>query len=322
MGQRIKVCPPASVANLGSGFDTMGIALALFNTVEMEEWDTIEVSCTDGSRPVEGEKNLIWRTVREVYRRCGRTLPGLRLVQASPIPQARGLGSSSACIAAGVVGGNRLLGCPLSAQQQLDLATELEGHPDNVVPAMLGGFVTSAVEDGRVYAVKKPVSDGLRFCAFVPDFELLTEKARAALPAQIPHRDAVYNVSRAALMAAAFCEGRPELLRVGAQDRLHQPYRLPLIPGAEQVIGIAVAQGALAASSAGRGRPSWRSAVRRTPTLSAAPPRHWRRTRAPRGLRPTGSRRRMRDDRAALTARILHPPRRRKRCPEKGRPLW
>ena len=108
---------------------------------------------------------------------------------------------------------------------------------------MLGGFVTSAVEDGRVYAVKKPVSDGLRFCAFVPDFELLTEKARAALPAQIPHRDAVYNVSRAALMAAAFCEGRPELLRVGAQDRLHQPYRLPLIPGAEQVIGIAAAQG-------------------------------------------------------------------------------
>ena len=253
MGQRIKVCPPASVANLGSGFDTMGIALALFNTVEMEEWDTIEVSCTDGSRPVEGEKNLIWRTVREVYRRCGRTLPGLRLVQASPIPQARGLGSSSACIAAGVVGGNRLLGCPLSAQQQLDLATELEGHPDNVVPAMLGGFVTSAVEDGRVYAVKKPVSDGLRFCAFVPDFELLTEKARAALPAQIPHRDAVYNVSRAALMAAAFCEGRPELLRVGAQDRLHQPYRLPLIPGAEQVIGIAAAQGALAGFISGAG---------------------------------------------------------------------
>ena len=289
MGQRIKVCPPASVANLGSGFDTMGIALALFNTVEMEEWDTIEVSCTDGSRPVEGEKNLIWRTVREVYRRCGRTLPGLRLVQASPIPQARGLGSSSACIAAGVVGGNRLLGCPLSAQQQLDLATELEGHPDNVVPAMLGGFVTSAVEDGRVYAVKKPVSDGLRFCAFVPDFELLTEKARAALPAQIPHRDAVYNVSRAALMAAAFCEGRPELLRVGAQDRLHQPYRVP-----SRSSGLPPRRGRWLASSAGRGRPSWRSAPRRTPTLSAAPPRHWRRTRAPRGLCPTGSRRRMR----------------------------
>ena len=253
MGEIVRVSPPASVANLGSGFDTMGIALALFNTVEMEEWDRIEVRCDDGGVPVQGEENLIWRTVREVYRRCGRTLPGLRLVQTSPIPQARGLGSSSACIAAGVVGGNRLLGCPLSAQEQLDLATELEGHPDNVVPAMLGGFVTSAVDGGRVYAVKKPVGDGLRFCAFVPDFELLTEKARAALPKQVPHRDAVYNASRAALMAAAFCEGREDLLRIGAQDRLHQPYRLPLIPGAEQVMEIAGALGALACFISGAG---------------------------------------------------------------------
>ena len=253
MEQRISVSPPASVANLGSGFDTMGIALSLCNSVQMQEWDCIEVVTEDGTRPVLGEQNLIWRTVKEVYQRCGRGLSGLRLVQSSPIPQARGLGSSSACIAAGVVGANRLLGNPLSIQEQLDLAAGLEGHPDNVVPAMLGGYVTSVLENGRVFAVKKRISDRLRFCAFVPDFELLTEKARAALPEKVPHKDAVYNLSRAALMAAAFCEGRTDLFAVAAGDRLHQPYRLPLIPGARQVMETARALGALAVFISGAG---------------------------------------------------------------------
>ena len=253
MEQMITISPAASVANLGSGFDTMGIALSLCNTVRMQEWDRIEVTTEDGTVPVEGEKNLIYRTVKAVYQRCGRDLAGLRLVQSSPIPQARGLGSSSACIAAGVVGANRMLGNPLSVQQQLDLAAELEGHPDNVVPAMLGGYVTSVMENGRVWAVKKRISDQLRFCAFVPDFELLTEKARAALPAQIPHKDAVYNLSRSALMAAAFCEGRTDLFAVASQDRLHQPYRLPLIPGAEKVMEIARSLGALATFVSGAG---------------------------------------------------------------------
>lgn len=253
MEQVISVKAPASVANLGSGFDTMGIALSLFNTVEMREWDGVEVSTTDGTVPVQGEENLIYRTVKAVYEECGRTLPGLKLVQASPIPQARGLGSSSACIAAGVVGANRLLGGVLTENEQLSLAARLEGHPDNVVPAMLGGFVTSVMEGGRVYTVKKKVSEELRFCAFVPDFELLTEKARAALPQQVPHRDAVYNAARAALMAAAFCEGRPELFAVASGDKLHQPYRLPLIPGAARVLEIAMQLGARAAFISGAG---------------------------------------------------------------------
>lgn len=253
MEKKITLRIPASVANLGSGFDAMGVALSLYNTVQMEEWDRFEVTTTDGTLPVPGPQNLICRTVAQVYEACGRPLPGLRLTQTSPIPQARGLGSSSACIAAGVVGANRLLGGPLDAGGQLDFAARLEGHPDNVVPAMLGGFVTSVIEGGRVYAVKRPVSEGLGFCAFVPDFELLTEKARAALPAQLPHRDAVYNLSRAALMAAAFCEGRFDLLGVAAGDRLHQPYRLPLIPGAEKLFALAPALGAYAVFVSGAG---------------------------------------------------------------------
>lgn len=253
MEQSIVLRVPASVANLGSGFDTMGIALSLFNTVQMQEWDGIEVTTTDGTIPVTGEQNLIYRTVRAVYEECGRTLPGLRLVQASPIPQARGLGSSSACIAAGVVGANRMLGGLLTEREQLSLAARLEGHPDNVVPAMLGGFVTSVMENDQVWYIKKKVSEDLRFCAFVPDFELLTAAARAALPKAVPHADAVYNVSRAALMAEAFCEGRRDLLGVACGDRLHQPYRLPLIAGGSRVFAIARELGALAVFVSGAG---------------------------------------------------------------------
>ena len=253
MENKVTIKAPASIANLGSGFDTMGIALSLFNTVELQEWDSITVRTTDGTVPVQGEQNLIYETVKAVYDECGRSLPGLALVQTSPIPQARGLGSSSACIAAGIVGANRLLGQPMTENEQVAFAAKLEGHPDNVAPAMLGGFVTSVMENGKVYTVKKRVSDDLRFFAFVPDFELLTEKARAALPDTVPRADAIYNVSRAALMAAAFCEGKPELFAVGAQDKLHQPYRLPLIPGAKRIFKLAPQLGAKAVFIGGAG---------------------------------------------------------------------
>ena len=253
MEQVITVKAPASVANLGSGFDTMGIALSLFNTVEMREWDGVAVSTTDGTEPVQGEENLIYRTVKAVYDECGRTLPGLKLVQASPIPQARGLGSSSACIAAGVVGANRLLGGVLTEREQLSLAARLEGHPDNVVPAMLGGFVTSVIDEGQVYSVKKDIDPELAFAAFVPDFRLLTSKARAALPAMVSHKDAVYNLSRAALATAAFCEGNYALLGVATKDVLHQKYRLPLIEGGDDIFELAQDLGAQAVYISGAG---------------------------------------------------------------------
>ena len=161
------------------------------------------------------------------------------------MPMARGLGSSSACIAAGLVGANELLGRPFTRMQLLERAAALEGHPDNVAPAMLGGFVASALEGGCLYAVQKPVSQALCFAAFVPGYKLLTKKARAALPKAVAHRDAVYNVSRAALLAAAFCEERYGLLRVATGDRLHQPYRAALMPGMREVFALCEALGAL-----------------------------------------------------------------------------
>ncbi|MCL2884150.1 MAG: homoserine kinase, partial [Oscillospiraceae bacterium] len=173
--------------------------------------------------------------------------------QENHIPIARGLGSSSACIVAGLAGANALLGGPLSTAQLVDLATEMEGHPDNVAPAFYGGLVTSAMDGNRVYTVHVPVAEGMRFAVFIPPFELKTSDARAALPETVSRADAVYNLSRAALMTASLFSGDTENLRVAMQDRLHQPYRFPLIPGAPQVMEAAYALGAHGVCVSGAG---------------------------------------------------------------------
>ena len=154
---------------------------------------------------------------------------------------------------AGIMGANALLGDKLTERQMLTLATSLEGHPDNVAPATLGGFVTSVIDEGQVYSVKKNIDPELAFAAFVPDFRLLTSKARAALPQMVSHKDAVYNLSRAALATAAFCEGNYALLGVATKDVLHQQYRLPLIEGGDEVFELAQDLGALAVYISGAG---------------------------------------------------------------------
>ncbi|MEG1744938.1 MAG: homoserine kinase [Ruthenibacterium sp.] len=249
----VTVKVPATSANIGSGFDTCGLALNLYNTAAFELADSVVISSADGSFTPQGETNLVYQTAKHVYHLCGKPLPGLKIVQTNAVPMARGLGSSSACIAAGILGANALLGDPLNAEDVLTLATELEGHPDNVAPALLGGFVVSAFDEGKVYALKKTISTKLVFAAFIPSFKLLTEKARAALPQQIAHRDAVYNVSRAALLSAAFCEERYDLLAVAVKDVLHQPYRLPLIAGGRRVFDLAHSLGAPATFISGAG---------------------------------------------------------------------
>lgn len=249
----IKVTVPATSANLGAGFDSCGLALGLHNTARMAEAEEVFISSADGSRVPTGESNLIFRTAKHVYSLCGRALRGMEIIQENPIPMARGLGSSSACIAAGILGANALLGSPLSSDDVLTLATKLEGHPDNVAPALLGGFVVSAYDEGKVWSLRRDVSDSIVFAAFVPGFRLLTKKARAALPRKVAHKDAVYNLSRAALLAVAFCEERYDFLPVATKDCLHQPYRMPLIPGGEAVCALAKNLGALAAFISGAG---------------------------------------------------------------------
>lgn len=236
----VTVTVPATSANVGAGFDSLGLAVSMHNVFTFEESDRIQISSVDGTHVPAGSNNLVYRSARVVYDQLGIPLKGLRITQRNDIPMARGLGSSSACIVAGIMGANALLGDKLTERQMLTLATAIEGHPDNVAPAMLGGFVTSVIDEGQVYSVKKDIDPELAFAAFVPDFRLLTSKARAALPAMVSHKDAVYNLSRAALATAAFCEGNYALLGVATKDVLHQKYRLPLIDRAAGAVDIEV----------------------------------------------------------------------------------
>lgn len=249
----IKIQIPATSANIGPGFDSLGLALRLYNRVWMEECGDIQISTTDGTDVPHGEDNLIFKTVRFLYELCGKPLPGLYISQENNIPMTRGLGSSSACIVAGLLGANMLLGEPLSKPDIVNLAAVLEGHPDNSTPAILGGLTTAVLQENRVYSVKVPISGRLKFAAFIPDFELKTEEARAALPEQVKHKDAVFNLSRTALMTASLFSGRLDNLRIAVEDKLHQPYRLRLIPGAEEIFTLCDKMGAYACYISGAG---------------------------------------------------------------------
>ena len=231
----IKVSVPATSANIGSGFDALGLAVNLYNTVTFSESEVLDISSADGTRIPRTESNLVYRSAKGLFEKVGKKIPPLKIVQTNPIPMARGLGSSSACIIAGLLGANRMLGDVLDTQELLTLATSIEGHPDNVAPALLGGLTSSVFEDGVVYSVKRNVDEDLCFAAIVPDYKLLTEAARAAL------------------VPAAFCEGRHDLLGIATEDKLHQPYRMPLMPGSKEVFDMARICGAKAVYVSGAG---------------------------------------------------------------------
>ncbi|MBR1555657.1 MAG: homoserine kinase [Oscillospiraceae bacterium] len=244
---------PATSANLGAGFDALGLALQYYNTIEMEESDRIEISAPENPNVPTDERNLIYTSAKDLFEVCGKKLNGLKLIQHDRIPMTRGLGSSSACIVAGLAGANTLLGNPLNTDDLVDLAAQIEGHPDNTAPALLGGIVTAVFDGRRVHWVKQEVYTKLRFVAMIPDFELKTEKARACLPSEVSHKDAVYNLSRAALFSASLLTGKFENLRTATHDKLHQPYRMALIPHAREVFDIAYAHGAYAVYISGAG---------------------------------------------------------------------
>ncbi len=249
----IRVTVPATSANMGSGFDTIGIALSLSNEVLIDENDHLDISCKTGHNIHADTRNLIFRCARRVYDEVGKLLHGLTIVESCNIPMTRGLGSSSACTVAGVMGANALLKNPLNKQDVIDLCAVIEGHPDNSTPAILGGFVAALLEDGKVWQVRVPIAKRLQFCVFVPDFELKTEKARAALPSLISHKDAVFNLARAALLAGSLVSGDLHNIGVATEDRLHQPYRFGFIPQGEEIMQAARQLGALGVYLSGAG---------------------------------------------------------------------
>ncbi len=249
----IRIDVPATSANLGSGFDSLGIALTMMNRVWMEEWDEIDIESVDDTVVPTDESNLIFQAAKEVYDLCGKKIPGLKIRQENNIPMARGLGSSSACIVAGILGANRLLGSPLSTHALINLACKIEGHPDNTTPAISGGLVASAMDCNRVYSVSVPVSEKIAFAVMIPPFELKTEEARKVLPEMYSRQDAVFNLSRTGLMTASLFSGNLENLRVAVQDKIHQPYRSGLINNYETVFRMSYELGSLGTYVSGAG---------------------------------------------------------------------
>ena len=227
----VSVRVPATSANLGPGFDCLGLALDLYARFDFELLPRgLEIT---GCREEDaGEDNLIYRAYVHTLKAFGLDARGLRLRIDSDIPLSRGLGSSAACVAGGILGAAALHGLSLSDGEVLKLASELEGHPDNAAPAIYGGLRVSLTEDGRAVSLPCVVHPSLRFLALVPDFELRTADARAALPQSVPLKDAVYNLSRTAFLLKALEGGDPELIRLAMKDRLHQDARFRLIPGA------------------------------------------------------------------------------------------
>ena len=249
----VKITVPATSANLGSGFDSMGVALTLYNTVCMEEADHVHITSLGQAKIQTDSSNLIYRTVKKVYQLCGKKLSGLRMVEDSEIPKTRGLGSSSACVAAGILGANAMLNNPMGLEDIIDLAAKEEGHPDNSTPALVGGMVVAVLERGHVQYVKIPVAKKLCFAALIPEFLLETSRARAALPEQISHQDARFNLSRSALLAASLATGQLHNLKIAMDDRLHQPYRYGLIPRGKELVDQLYNEGALGACISGAG---------------------------------------------------------------------
>lgn len=249
----VKVRIPATSANIGSGFDALGLAVSMYNYVYIAEADSLSVLSRDGADIPLDEENLVYKTAKHLYKVCGKPFRSLAIEQISNIPFARGLGSSSACIIGGLIGANELMGRPLSADELIDIAATMEGHPDNSTPALTGGLVTAVLDNGRVHYVKQEIGAELKFAAIIPDFELKTTYAREILPKDLPHTDARFNLARSALMAVSLYSGKYENLRFAAQDKLHQPYRVGLIKGGAEVMEMCMQNGAYASYISGAG---------------------------------------------------------------------
>jgi homoserine kinase len=252
---RVHVRIPATSANLGPGFDALGLALALHNEVVAEERDGVSVKI-DGEgadRLARDGANVVARGVKLAYEAAGRAFMGCALECVNRIPTSRGLGSSAAAWVGGLVAGNALLGSPLSKDALLGLAARAEGHPDNVAAAIFGGLTVSCGTAEGVTSVTLPVTKSLAWVVLVPEVTSATAEARALLPRSVPREDAVFNVQRVALLLAGLQTALPAALSVALEDRLHQPYRLKLFPWMPEVAAAARAAGALGCVLSGAG---------------------------------------------------------------------
>ncbi len=254
MSKTLSFSVPATSANIGPGFDTIGVALDLHNIFH---FDVLHDGETPPLRPrtlVLGEDSLAHLALNRIFEKVGKPRPKLFVQTEANIPFSRGLGSSSTAVIGGLLGGNALLGNPLGKEEILALALEIEGHPDNVAPALFGGFQIAVREpDGTITRVSVPAPEGLKAVVCIPELILPTEQARAALPESWTRAETVANLGRVAVLMTALLSRRWELLRVGMDDRLHQPYREKLIPGFRAALNAALEAGAYGAALSGSG---------------------------------------------------------------------
>jgi homoserine kinase len=254
---RIRV--PSSTSNLGPGFDSQGIALRFYLTIDVEPSEDSSTTFTfagegAGELNSAAENNLIYSAMKFVAQREGVALKPGRLQVTNEIPLARGLGSSAAAIIAGFSAFEVLTGVTLSQEKLLAYATEMEHHSDNVAAALLGSFVVSCVtETGKVFASRVTWQDEVRAIVVIPNFKVRTEDSRRVVPTAVSREDAVFNIQRAALFVAALAERQYDLIREAMRDRLHQPYRAPLVPGLEEILKLENVNGLLGVALSGSG---------------------------------------------------------------------
>ena len=257
MNETVTVAVPATTANCGAGFDSLGIACNLYNrlTLTLTPGDFLSMEVEGEGKEIipRTRQNLIVRCIEQLLTTTGDTRRGINVKLENNIPLSRGLGSSSAAIVSGLFAANCLVERPLSEKELLSLATSIEGHPDNVAPALMGGCTIAYVESGEAKCFTYQPKEKLILVAAVPDFYLSTKKAREALPAMVPFGDAAYNASRSALFVGALLTGNTASLADSLNDKLHQPYRAALIPGMQEVFNAAKRAGADGAVISGAG---------------------------------------------------------------------
>ena len=256
----IRVIAPATTANLGPGYDCLGLALDLWNRLEVTgdvdgsgNLPRVEVVGEGEGELATGEDNLVYRAMAFLFREADRDLPSVRLHCHNEIPLERGLGSSAAAITGGLVAANVMCGAPFTPNDLLEMAATIEGHPDNVAAAVHGGLQLVITDQDRLFTAPINMLPDLSAVLFIPELRIATSDARAVLPEKVSVADAVHNMSRTALLVAGMGGNRPEYLGVATEDRLHQPYRQTLFPAMKLLFKAALDAGALGAFLSGSG---------------------------------------------------------------------
>jgi len=257
----VRVKAPATTANMGPGYDCLGMALDIWNTIESKVLDSgepvVEVTGEGAGELGTGRDNLVYRSMEFLFQDAEQEMPLVRIRCDNAIPLARGMGSSAAAIAGGLVAANSICSQDYTTNDLLEMAATIEGHPDNVAAAVLGGMqlvISDKTEEGsRLYTVPINVPPGLHAVVFVPQVRITTEDARAVLPEKVTMADAVHNMGRVGLLVASMATNHPEYLAIATQDLLHQPYRQPLFPAMKVIFKAALDAGALGVFLSGSG---------------------------------------------------------------------